>query len=542
MRSPQVGTCRVSIVMTARERHSLTEAAIESVLSETSRPFRFIYLDVNSPEWLRDVFAARASEWDLEVMRVDEPLWPQEARVRFAGQLDTEFVVFIDNDVQVEPGWLDAMIRCADETGAGIVGPLYLLGDGVTAPSIHMAGGQLVQVSVDDGIILEESHLLAGADPRKLAPLARQPCDYLEFHCMMIRADLLREPSILDARLRCVHEHIDVALSAKQRGYPVFLEPASRITYLGFADYMLDELAFFRGRWSPPIAEADIATFCAKWNVLDDVRAFGGVRSFLHQHAAQVDPIRGEWLSRTEMTLPMRREELPNTRSELLDLATQWGYKPVELVRIAQAYKVAHVLVDGGYRPCGRPFIDHLVGTAGVLIRYCFRVEAVVAGLLHAAYTHSPPHPGGAEASLTAVRALLGGNGSAVETRVRRYTLDDSATAGTPRFAAPISTLSVADAELVAMRAANELEMHLSGEFRYSGRTDGMSSADLARTEAVCKLLGVPGLYGSLQAALQCRVAPDARFVTRIQASYRIGTDRNSAVPMLVNGLGSLRA
>lgn len=539
---PHISACRVSIVMTGRERHSLTEAAIESVLSETSRPFRFIYLDVCSPDWLREVFATRAQEWGLDVVRIDEPLWPQEARVRFAQDLDTEFVVFIDNDVQVEPGWLEAMIRCADDTGAGIVGPLYLLGDGVTAPMIHMAGGQLRRVAVDGGTIMEEKHLLAGADLRQQAPLVRQPCDYLEFHCMMIRTELLREPSILDARLRCVHEHIDVALSAQKRGYPVFFEPAARITYLAFADYMLDELAYFRGRWSPSVADADIATFCAKWDVLDDVRAFGDVRHFVRDHSAQIDPIRGEWLGRTELTLPMRREELPHTRSDLLDLATQWGYKPDELVRIAQAYKVAHVLVDGGYRPCGRPFIDHLVGTAGVLIRYGFRVDVVVAGLLHAAYTHSPSHPDGAEAALTSVRALLGGDGSAVETRVRGYSLDDSAIAGTPRLDAPLATLSVVDAELIAMRAANELEMHLSGEFRYSGRTDGMSLSTVARIEEVCRLLGVPGLHTSLQAARQSHAPADASFVTRLPASYRIGADRNSAVPMIVNALASLSA
>ena len=37
---------RATIVMTARERHSLAEAAIESIVADTARPFRFIYLDV----------------------------------------------------------------------------------------------------------------------------------------------------------------------------------------------------------------------------------------------------------------------------------------------------------------------------------------------------------------------------------------------------------------------------------------------------------------------------------------------------------------
>ncbi len=128
--------------MTARERHALAEAAIESVVADTARPFRFIYVDIESPDWLRAALAERAEEWGVEVIRIDEPLWPQQARQRVIDQVTSEYVVFMDNDVQVEPGWLDKLVACADETGAGVVGPLYLIGDGVRAPLIHMAGGR----------------------------------------------------------------------------------------------------------------------------------------------------------------------------------------------------------------------------------------------------------------------------------------------------------------------------------------------------------------------------------------------------------------
>src|SRR4029079_17162464 len=117
---------RVTLVMTARERHSLAEVAIESIVSGTHRPYRFIYVDVESPGWLREVFAARSAEWSLEVVRVDEPLWPQQARMRVLDAIETEYTAFIDNDVEVETGWLEALVACADATGAGIVGPLYL--------------------------------------------------------------------------------------------------------------------------------------------------------------------------------------------------------------------------------------------------------------------------------------------------------------------------------------------------------------------------------------------------------------------------------
>ena len=525
--------------MTARERHSLADAAIDGVLRATTRPYRFVYLDVQSPPWLRTRLAERATAGELEVVRFDEPVWPQEARLRIADDIDTDYVVFLDNDVEVAPGWLDALVRCADETGAGIVGPLYLWGDGVKPPTIHMAGGVLTESATSAGRVLEEAHLLQGANAAAAADLIRRPCDYLEFHCMMIRTSLLRGDSVLDGRLRCVHEHIDASLSAKKRGHASLLEPAAQVTYLAFADYRLDELAFFRARWSAEEAEANIATFCRKWNVVDDARSFGGVRAFLSQHVAQVDPLRaGHPVPRDA---PMPRAALCQTRSELLEAAAQVGYRAGELSLFADAYHVAHVLMDGGYRPCGRPFINHLVGTASALVHYGLRAETVAAGLLHAAYTHSPPHTDGARAALASVQALLGGRGHPIESRVRAYT--QAGANGPAARGSGAAMPSVLDAEVAVIAAANELDMHWSGEFRYSGRRDELGVEAFGRISGMCATLGLTGLCESVTIARGDR-PPDvaATLVTGIAASYRISADRSGAVAMAVNELSALSA
>ena len=169
---------------------------------------------------------------------------------------------------------------------------------------------------------------------------------------------------------------------------------------------------------------------------------------------------------------PMRREELQQTRSELLDYAIQRGYQTGELVLIANAYHLAHRLADGAYRPCGRPFANHVVGTASVLVRYDFRAEIVAAGMLHSAYTHSPSNREGAKVVMDAIHATLGSKGGEVEKRVRAYTLRESSWAGVPDDSDWRSTLSVFESEILAIAAANEVEMHLSGEVRYSGRPD----------------------------------------------------------------------
>ena len=534
MSPPVANPPRATIVMTARERHSLAETAIESVVADTVPPYRFMYLDVESPGWLRATLAQRADEWGLEVVRFDEPLWPQEARQRVAGAIDTDYVVFIDNDVQVEPGWLEALIACADETGAGIVGPLYLWGGGVASPKIHMAGGKLFESPAAGGRVLDEQHQLINTDPRLVAgQLFRRPCDFVEFHCMLIRTSLLRDPAFLDPEIRCVHEHIDVALAAEQRGFAVYLEPASRVHYMAFSDYMLDDLDFFRDRWSAAEGEASIAAFSRKWNVFDDERSFGGVRNFLRKHLAQIDPLRQALPLRADRQAPMREDELVQSRSGLLDLALARGYEPDEIAAIADAWNLAQRLVDGGYRPCGRPFINHLAGTAGVLVRYDFSADIVAAGLLHAAYTHAPPHADGPGAAAGDVCAALGGEGGSLERRVRAYALRESGGDGLPPDPELFATLSVHEAEIIAIEAANEVDMLLSGEFRYSGRTDALDRDAVLRIGHVCRILGVSGLAATLALARDVDAPAPNGMQTGIHGSYRFGPDQRSMVSMV---------
>jgi len=524
---------RATIVMTARERHALAEASIDSIVVGTRRPYRFVYLDVQSPDWLRDTLARRSGEWRLDVIRFDEPLWPHEARNRIIGDVDTDYVVFIDNDVVVQDGWLDALVACADETGAGIVAPLYLQGDGKQPARIHMAGGMLSEEIGADGRHLIDRHALSNADPAEVeSKLRRQPCDFGEYHCLMIRTSLVRDRKLLDPTIRCVHEHVDTALSVRQRGFPIFFEPSSRVTYLAFADYTLDDLRFFRWRWSIDEADANIAAFSRKWSVVNSAKSFGGVREFVFKHVAQVDPIRQTSPAPADRALPMSPAELKQTRSDLLDLAIERGYRSDELAVIANAYHLAHVLMAGGYRPCGRPFINHLVGAASVLVRYDFRAETVAAGLLHAAYTHSRPHPDGPGAAVKAIAEFLGGERSPIEKTVRAYTRRESDWAVIGKGTDSVAKLLIVEAEILAIAAANEVDMAFSGEVRYSGRTDAITLEVAQRVAGVSEILGVSGLAATLAKAQQTEAVAPSELMTNRVGSYRVAWAQQNLVPM----------
>jgi len=44
---------QVTVVITCRERHQLTETMIDQVVRNTHTPIRLLYIDAGDPKWLR---------------------------------------------------------------------------------------------------------------------------------------------------------------------------------------------------------------------------------------------------------------------------------------------------------------------------------------------------------------------------------------------------------------------------------------------------------------------------------------------------------
>ena len=61
-------------------------------------------------------------------------------------------------------------------------------------------------------------------------------------------------------------------------------------------------------------------------------------------------------------------------------------YSAADLVLVRDSYELAMELFAGRFRPSGKPFLCHLVGTASILASLKVSPVLVAAGLLHAAY------------------------------------------------------------------------------------------------------------------------------------------------------------
>jgi glycosyltransferase involved in cell wall biosynthesis len=486
---------RVTIIVTQRERASLAERSFESVIADRSEPFNLIYIKNGGPASPDDYLVRHAGKPGFMLISPSHWLWPNEARNLALPHVGTEYVAFVDNDVIVETGWLKTLVACANETHAALVGPIYLYSDGLGEPLIHMAGGTLTEVETPQGTALHEHHERLNAPASDRAQLRRGKCDFLEYHGMVARTNFIRSLGGLNEEIVCVHEHIDIALEAKRAGLPVVFEPAAAITQLAHAPHFVTDLAFHRWRWSRAAAEQSMRAFLRKWNVVDDGEALKGVRGFVDGLTAAIDPLVPH-LDSPRPKEPLAAAGIRQSLYGLLTHAADMGYAKADLELFASAYHAAMTMFADGFRPCARPFISHCAGTGSALIAFGFAPRIVVAGILHAAYTHAPLGPQPNHALHELKRQLRTTFGERVECLIRNYTrmqIDQTAWC-TSR---PLESLTLDEAEVVAIAVANSIDECAAGEPLFSAKAPP-TTAWIAYVHRLAEALGVPAFAQTL--------------------------------------------
>jgi GT2 family glycosyltransferase len=255
---------RVTVIVTPRERFNVALESLDSILAHTAEPYELVYVDGRSPRRVRQGVRARAARHGFRVVRTDRYLSPNEARNLGLAEARTEYVVFVDNDLLVTDGWLSRMLDCADETGAWAVGPLYFEGDPVDEV-IHMAGGVMQLAGEAGRRSFTTEHRFQGTALREVrSEVRRGPCDFVEFHCMLVRTDAVRALGPLDESLRSTREHLDLCLAVHDAGGEVWFEPASRVTYSTPPPVALRDVPYFWLRWSEAWTAESLDRFVAK--------------------------------------------------------------------------------------------------------------------------------------------------------------------------------------------------------------------------------------------------------------------------------------
>jgi GT2 family glycosyltransferase len=267
--SEKISNNLVTIVFVQRERFSCTAKGLESLIAHTNRPHQLICVNCNSPDEVRGYLKKKCDQLGGVFLHSDIYLTPNEARNAAMKYVSTRYVAFVDNDIEFTEGWLDALVNCAEETGAWLVGPLYLEAD-TKGICVHMYGGDISIVDSPSGKDFDEDHYLVKEDIEAVADqLLRKKTRLLEFHTMLVRRDVLEKLGPLEPGLMNVKDHSDLCYSVAKAGGLIYLEPTARIIYKvpnpdDFDDYDRDYFCF---RWSHAWTRKTIRTYCKKYGI-----------------------------------------------------------------------------------------------------------------------------------------------------------------------------------------------------------------------------------------------------------------------------------
>ena len=266
---------RVTIVLTQRERFSAMQESLSSLLENTPEPFRLVCATGSVSSRMRAWLKRQSQRHGFMHVEAPRALTPPEARNLGLQYADTEYVVFTENDVVFQSGWLSALIACADETRADIVAPLTCEGRPIHT-IVHHVGSVETNRGTFDGAAegqrdFHEEFYLQGQTRDEAADfLVRRKTRSFEMHCFLIRHDVFDRIGAFDPDI-VSKEYLDFSWRLREAGGDsIWVEPKAVVTFLipSKTDRVtLTDLPYFLLRWSSAWQNRSHDALKEKWGL-----------------------------------------------------------------------------------------------------------------------------------------------------------------------------------------------------------------------------------------------------------------------------------
>lgn len=261
----------VTIVVVPRERFSYSKTSLESIYKYTTIPFKLVYVDGNSPKKLKGYLEEQAQSRGFQLLRTDQYLYPNQARNLGLQQVDTKYLVFVDNDVVVSLGWLASLVNCAEETNAAVVGPLMCQHEPIHQ-EVHFAGGEAhIWEDKFGRRRLRERMRDQGKTVTEIRDrLERTETELAEFHCVLVRRSQFDRTGLLDESMLNTKEHLDFCMTVREAGGKVYFEPESLVTYVPGSPQEWADVHYYMLRWSNNWTLESLNHIREKWDLAED--------------------------------------------------------------------------------------------------------------------------------------------------------------------------------------------------------------------------------------------------------------------------------
>jgi GT2 family glycosyltransferase len=248
----------VTFVLVSYGGRDLVVRCLELLAKHTAEPHRVIVVDSASPdgtgEWLAanlagatDATVATATT-GATVLRMPENLGFGAGGNLGVAHADTEFVCFLNADVEVTEGWLEPLVSWLDShPEVGAVAPMMSHLDGTVQEIGSLIGG--------DGWCRAWDELDS--------PFPRQ-VDYASAACLVVRRSAFYQAGGFSPEYQIAYfEDVDLVLSLRGHGWQTWVQPASVVRHIrhgSSSSARADELmrinhSTFRRRWPAELVD-----------------------------------------------------------------------------------------------------------------------------------------------------------------------------------------------------------------------------------------------------------------------------------------------
>lgn len=229
---PVSDTPVVSVVIPVYGKLEWTLACLRSIARHgADTAFEVIVVDDASPDGSADVLSQIEG---LHLLRNAENLGFVGSCNAGARAARGEFLLFLNNDTQVTPRWLDALVQTyREEAHCGIVGSRLIYPDG----RLQEAGGLVYS----DASAWNVGRFERRDDPRYMF---RRNVDYVSGASLLIARSLFHQVGGFDSRYAPAYcEDMDLAFSVRAAGKRVIYEPESLVVHCEGISSGLDPFA-----------------------------------------------------------------------------------------------------------------------------------------------------------------------------------------------------------------------------------------------------------------------------------------------------------
>jgi len=215
----------VSAIIVTHGQWPWAERALSALAAHTDEPYEVIVVDNASDDGTQTHLESGTENARLLLNPRNVGFGP--ACNQGAAAARGDFLVFLNSDTLVQPGWLPPLLSCFEDQAVAAAGPLILSLDGSVQEAGALVSPSYGAAPYGDGDSRERPEYRF-----------RRSVDYVSAACLAVRRTAFHEVGGFDARYGMGYfEDVDLCLSLTTRGYRILYEPRSTVQHARWVSY-----------------------------------------------------------------------------------------------------------------------------------------------------------------------------------------------------------------------------------------------------------------------------------------------------------------